>query len=58
MALVTEQLGRLFSVHLSLGSDHASLCDLSIAYGLLLKEATVDSGRLSDELCQEVRLYV
>lgn len=63
MELASKQLDRLFSVSLPSGAaasppddGHASsLCDISIAYGLLLKEGVMgDTQHLCDQLSQEV----
>ncbi len=60
MELITDRLNRLFSVHSSSSASqdaysHASLSDISIAYGLLLKDG-VDSQCLCDQLSQEVKI--
>ena len=60
VALAARQLTRLFSLCMTEEEgeeqleDHSNLHNLSIAYGLLVREA-VNSQKLCDELSQEVR---
>lgn len=55
MELASRQLNRLFSMYLKSDAEQSSLHDLSIAYGLLVKEGVVNSRQqLCDTLCQEV----
>ena len=68
MALAAGQLSKLFSLYVAEGKveegeeegkgervNHSDLHDLSIAYGLLVREA-VSSQKLCDDLSQEVSL--
>ena len=56
MGLAARQLTRLFSLYLPEEDvlDHSFLHDLSIAYGLLVRQAVI-SPQLCDELSQEVQ---